>query len=193
MRPSIYSTQVAQSRDVRPLAYLLTFGTYGSWLHGDRRGSKDPRHNTLGTPVRGHSDFLRDFEKDRLKPSPVVINPPLRRVLEASFQETCQHRGWQLLAMNVRRQHVHIVVTASDVHSPERILNDLKAYGTRAARHAGLVGYDGNLWARHGSTRWLMAPPDVEAATEYVEHWQGADLPGSSWRSWKAMPLEGWQ
>ena len=27
-----------------PLAYLITFNTYGTWLHGDRRGSVDSNH-----------------------------------------------------------------------------------------------------------------------------------------------------
>jgi hypothetical protein len=36
-----------------PLAYLITFNTYGSWLHGDRRGSVDRFHNRYGTPRVG--------------------------------------------------------------------------------------------------------------------------------------------
>jgi hypothetical protein len=34
-----------------PLAYLITFPTYGTWLHGDERGSVDRDHNLPGTPV----------------------------------------------------------------------------------------------------------------------------------------------
>ena len=34
-----------------PLAYLITFTCYGSHLHGDERGSVDPKHNLFG----GHS------------------------------------------------------------------------------------------------------------------------------------------
>jgi hypothetical protein len=45
-----------------PLAYFLTFGTYGSWLHGDVRGSKDPRHNTLGDIPLPRDDFRRQRE-----------------------------------------------------------------------------------------------------------------------------------
>ena len=28
-----------------PLAYLITFRSYGTWLHGDKRGSVDRFHN----------------------------------------------------------------------------------------------------------------------------------------------------
>ena len=33
-----------------PLAYLITFRSYGTWLHGDERGSVDRFHNVYGTP-----------------------------------------------------------------------------------------------------------------------------------------------
>ena len=32
-----------------PLGYLITFRGYGTWLHGDRRGSVDRFHNRFGT------------------------------------------------------------------------------------------------------------------------------------------------
>jgi hypothetical protein len=35
----------------QPLAYLITFRCYGTWLHGEQRGSTDRRHyNRYGTP-----------------------------------------------------------------------------------------------------------------------------------------------
>ena len=31
-------------------SYFLTFTTYGTWLHGDTRGSVDREHNIVETP-----------------------------------------------------------------------------------------------------------------------------------------------
>ena len=33
-----------------PLAYLITFRTYGTWQHGDERGSVDREHNRYKSP-----------------------------------------------------------------------------------------------------------------------------------------------
>jgi hypothetical protein len=33
-----------------PLAYLITFRSYGTWLHGDQRGSIDRFHNRYKSP-----------------------------------------------------------------------------------------------------------------------------------------------
>lgn len=34
----------------KPLAYFISFRTYGSWLRGDERGWQDRRNNKYGTP-----------------------------------------------------------------------------------------------------------------------------------------------
>jgi hypothetical protein len=41
-----------------PLGYLITFRSYGSWLHGDRRGSVDRFHNRFGTPRIPHNEAM---------------------------------------------------------------------------------------------------------------------------------------
>ena len=43
-----------------PIAYFITFRTYGTWLHGDERGSTDRDHNAYDTP-------LLDPDADRLR------------------------------------------------------------------------------------------------------------------------------
>jgi hypothetical protein len=39
--------------DARPLAYHITFGTYGTRLHGDERGTVDRAMNKPGDPIIG--------------------------------------------------------------------------------------------------------------------------------------------
>jgi hypothetical protein len=34
-----------------PLAYFITFRAYGTWLHGDKRGSVDRHNNRYGALV----------------------------------------------------------------------------------------------------------------------------------------------
>jgi hypothetical protein len=52
-----------------PLAYLITFRTYGTWLHGDERYSMD-RHgkNIYGTPkVLPSKNLNRMMDEKRAK------------------------------------------------------------------------------------------------------------------------------
>ena len=51
-----------------PMGYLITFNTYGTWLHGDARGSVD-RHgkNIPGTPVIPANQKLLNVQKTKLR------------------------------------------------------------------------------------------------------------------------------
>ena len=109
-----------------------------------------------------------------LKQSPVTLNDALRKSVAAAIGEVCAYRNWSLEAINVRTNHVHVVVGASS--PPERVLTQFKSYATRRARAQGLVASKGRLWTRHGSTRYLWTERDVEAAMAYTIEAQGSPL-----------------
>jgi REP element-mobilizing transposase RayT len=92
------------------------------------------------------------------------------------MQEVCRHRGWVLRAANIRVNHVHAVLQAK--LSPERVMNDLKAWATRRVVEAGLRPRGTRLWVRHGSTRHLWRPEAVNAACAYTLERQGG---GARW------------
>jgi REP element-mobilizing transposase RayT len=91
-------------------------------------------------------------------------------VLGAVLQH-CEYKNWRLLAAHARTNHVHVIVDAP--LSPEKILNELKAYASRRLNQIGLDGPERRRWARHGSTRYLWNRDDVAAAIKYVADQQG--------------------
>jgi len=169
----------------RPLAYFLTFGTYGSRLHGDARGSVDRHSNELMSPRLPRDDFRRNVETRSLKTSVFTIDPAARRIIEASFAETCGIRGWTMLALNVRTSHVHVVLAG--LEAPEQGMHALKSNASRAVRQEGLVEQGASVWARHGSMRYLWNVEAVESAVRYTMERQGADLPGSDAARWRSV------
>ena len=150
-----------------PLAYLITFRCYGTWLHGDARGSYR-RNSRL---MSGVSDVpqrpgLETAERQQLKHPSIKLNARQRAVVEQSVREVCEHRRYSLRAINARTNHVHVVVSA--LSYPEPILDAFKSYATRALRRTGLLSAEVKPWARHGSTIYLWKERDVERAVEYV-------------------------
>lgn len=155
-----------------PLAYFITFHTYGTWLPGDPRGSVDAHHCIYGTPyVGGRSERRHAASGQRLAHPPIELRPEERTVVLRTTQEVCWHRGWDLHAVNVQVNHVHAVIRAD--HSPERVMNDLKAWSTRRVIEAGLRAHGTHIWVRHGSTRSLWRLEVVSAACAYVVAGQG--------------------
>ena len=157
-----------------PLAYLITFTTYGTWLHGDERGSVDREHNVYGTPHLAHNQQRESYEKFARKAEPVTLGNERRDVVGRTIAEVCAHRGWTLHELNVRTNHVHAVVSAP--YAPERIMNDFKSWATRRLRERGLFDDGRSPWTEHGSTRYLLKPVQLAAACRYVLDGQGRDL-----------------
>ena len=157
-----------------PLAYLITFRCYGTWLHGDNRGSMDRKHNVYGTPKIGANASLQQSDEAQRKHLSILLDGSQRKVVEDALREVCEHRKYLLRAISVRTNHVHTVVTA--MQKPEPILNSFKSYATRSLRHAGLASTALKLWARHGSTIYLWKERHVARAIEYVVLGQGDEL-----------------
>jgi REP element-mobilizing transposase RayT len=153
-----------------PLAYFITFRTFGTWLPGDRRGYVDPEHHGFDTPFAEPAPTVERSARLTSRASPLILSSAMQEAVQSAIRETCSFRAWWLLALNVRTNHVHAVVSASD--TPERVMNDLKAYATRRLAKDGLIVRNRPVWSRHGSTRYLWSESDIEAATAYVLHGQ---------------------
>ncbi len=157
-----------------PLAYFITFSCYGSWLHGDDRGSVDPEHNEFGRPFLLPDPIKREVEEQNRTQPEYILDAERRAIVLATVQEVTNYRKWTLLAVHVRSNHVHLVVSAKP--PPERVMNDIKSYASRALNRAGLDTPNRIRWTRHGSTRYLWKPEDVRAAVEYVVRQQGEPM-----------------
>lgn len=96
-----------------PLAYLISFRAYGTWLHGDRRGSVDRFHNRYRSPRIPANEQWRKYNLASLKQPPVKLGSQRRAAIEKAIRETCKIRGWVLIAFNARSNHIHTVVSAN--------------------------------------------------------------------------------
>jgi REP element-mobilizing transposase RayT len=158
-----------------PLAYLITFRTYGTWLHGDERGSTDRHNNIYRTPHIAADDRWKVHNEQRLKDEPLILNAEMRSIVEQAIRETCAIRDWHLSAINVRTNHAHTVVAAN--RKAELVLNAFKANATRMLKQAGLWTSDHSPWADKGSCRRIWNEQGVVNAINYVVNGQGGDLP----------------
>ena len=159
-----------------PIAYLITFRTYGTWLHGDERGSMSRHHNIYGTPKLKHEPNWIATNSERMKREPVVLNAKMRSIVEKAVSENCEFRGWNLYAINVRTNHAHIVVSAGG-RKPEPMLNALKSNATRLLRSSGAWNKDKSPWSDKGSNRYIWTAESLARACNYVRDHQGGDLP----------------
>jgi REP element-mobilizing transposase RayT len=160
-----------------PLAYFLTWTTYGTWLPGDERGWV-AKPGQMQPP-----DAQRRQTAERLMTEPALtLDPAQRRLVEDKIADHCRIRGWYLHIVNVRTQHVHVVVTAPG-YDPKVVMDELKAWCTRRLKEQDQVSRSRTgasrqkWWTQGGSKRWLNDATNLEEAVRYVADGQGDPTP----------------
>ena len=160
-----------EERFDEPLAFFITFRTYGTWLHGDPRGSVDRFHKRVGTPKLPPNRMRQQYEAGLLKRKPVRLTLKQREAAADGIREICKKRNWGLWAVNVRTNHAHVVVTAS-CHS-KKVRAALKANATKVMREQGGWRDSHSPWADKGSRVKIETRRHLIAAIVYVLYDQG--------------------
>jgi hypothetical protein len=155
-----------------PLAYFLTWTTYGTWLPGDERGWVE-KPGQFQPPNPG----LEAAARALLTEEPCVLNPDQRRLVEETIAKHCAIRGWHLHVVNCRTQHVHVVVTAPI--DPKVVRDQFKAWCTRHLKQQQRDSQSDpsrpvrvHWWTEGGSQRWLNDAKSLAEAIQYVRDWQ---------------------
>jgi REP element-mobilizing transposase RayT len=154
-----------------PLAYFITFTTYGTWLRGRAPGSVDREHNIPGTPFLPPDQELEREMLSAMRQEPYILDASRRRIVLRTIKEVASYRKWKLWAAHVRTNHVHLVITAAC--KPEKVMADMKAWCSRRLREAFNESSDRDRWTQHGSTRYLNDEKSLSAAVTYVIDFQG--------------------
>jgi REP element-mobilizing transposase RayT len=163
--------------------WFLTSTCYGNWLPGDPRGfvgnvyehrSFDPTrrrrvtHNVPETEYDRRMPGLYLASESRLKGEPIRLAVPHAEALLAQFQETAQHRKWELLAVAIMYNHFHIVVGVVGDPNPAKILGDFKSWATRRLNEQFGKPESESWWTYDGSKRKLSDDKAILAASHYV-------------------------
>lgn len=158
------------------LAYFITFSTYGTWLHGTDKGlgSVDARHNQPGTPFVEPDARRLQREREAMAQPMYVMDAPRRSIVRDAVVAICREKDWNLRALHVRSNHVHVVVGAA--REPGRLMSDLKARASRELNRAGLDTPDRKRWTRHGSTIHLFTLEKVSEKVRYTIEEQGPKM-----------------
>ena len=155
-----------------PLAYFLTWTCYGTWLHGDERGSVDREHRGPGLAFASTVKSRVAHHEAKLKSPALTLTPEARVIVESAIRDHCDYRDWNLFAINARTNHVHVVVACGDNITPEKVMTQFKAWATRRLHEKGLYKQSSKVWTQHGSTRRINDHPNLEKAVHYVTHCQ---------------------
>lgn len=163
--------------------WLFTNTTYGTWLPGNERGSvtsvRDPRadelvegsrleHDQYGTPWEGYIPGILSSAASLLKCPPIFLTLSHAEILLAQFQETAKYRKRTLHAVSIMPNHWHMMLTVPGDPDPDRVLTDIKAYGSRALNREFGKPASNTWWTMRGSKRKLATDAALAGAINYT-------------------------
>lgn len=151
---------------------FITWTTYGSWLPGDSRGwMKWQKGEQQPQPA------LNEWCKKRMQAKPVLLDAPQRQIVEDVIREHSQHRGWELHAVSVRSNHVHVAVTvvlrtgSQDYRVADglkRVRDQFKANATRVLRQGENPIRNEKTWTKGGDIQFIDSDEDLERVMIYI-------------------------
>lgn len=144
-----------------PLAFFITWPTYGTWLPGDERGWIEFRRGWQ-LPNRNFEKYCRACMTEKQ----VLLSHEERDIVLCQILETCEHRKWVHIASDCRSNHAHIVIGAPNT-SPKKIRADIKAWCTRRFRERSRPKQE-NWWAERGSIRFVWNETSLATVVQYV-------------------------
>lgn len=148
-----------------PLAFFLTWTTYGTWLPGDQRGWNRKHEGKTQEP----NPELEAAAKKKMTEPEFYLNESHQMVVKATIEKHCEIRGWELHVANPRTNHVHVVVTAPG-YTPNIVRDQLKAWCTRKLKEAGVDRE--NMWTEGGSKKSVNTPEELERVIFYASEGQ---------------------
>ena len=144
---------------------FITWTTYGSWLPGDVRGWRKTRAGT-----QKPQPLLANWCRERMKEEAVLLNEKQRRAVEQVFIRHAEIRGWELHTVNVRSNHIHVVVTAD--RPPNQVRDQFKANATRVLRELDEPVKNEKIWTRGGDVQLIDGESELESVIRYVSEAQ---------------------
>jgi REP element-mobilizing transposase RayT len=144
-----------------PITCFITWTTYGTWLPGDRRGWRKWKAGE-----QQPQPLLEDWCRDRMKEKPVVFNESQRKAVEKVIYDHSAIRGWELHALSVRSNHVHVAVTTAAL--PKQVRDQFKANGTRVLRELPNPVTNAKVWTKGGDIEFIEGAEELEQVVIYI-------------------------
>lgn len=172
--------------------WFLTATSYGTRLPGDTRGfvsnvddhqGGHVRHNEVWQPFDEDHPGLNDHARSMMAGPAIYFTREQAESILEQFQETALYRGWQLLAVAIMTDHVHIVVGVLGDPDPDTLHRDFKSYASRRLNQQWGKPPSETWWTKGGSKRKLK---DLEAIREKIAYVRSQPNPLVIWVA------EGW-
>ena len=129
----------------------VTFGTYGTRLHGGDRPTVDKQHNRWQEPFISRDPHREEFERLRMKFRPRFLTLEQRLSAEAELPLICERGGWAYRVCAAGPDHVHLLCDVVRAVHGEKVRRLVKRWLGQKLAEQGPPANGATWWAEEGS------------------------------------------
>ena len=138
----------------------ITFGTYGTRLHGGERITVDKQGNTLGDPFVHRDPELEAMKRNQMRGAPVHLSLEQRQFIQGEVPAICEQGGWLFRSCAAQHHdHIHILLDIPNAVHGEKVRRLLKRWLTQSLETRWPKPVGGRWWAEQGRTKRSSTPP----------------------------------
>jgi REP element-mobilizing transposase RayT len=142
----------------KTLGYMVTWTTYGSWLQGDnRRFVKDGQ-------ILPPDPDLKETNLRNLQKPPVSLTSEQKQIVNKAIIDKAEKLRQKVLAISVRKTHVHLVVGYDGVP----IETNVRHYKNAALVALRRYGFSGRVWSTGFNKRFCFDEKSLQNRIDYV-------------------------
>lgn len=146
----------------------ITFGTYGTRLHGSVAPTVDKSHNELGQPFLPKNQLRIECERQRMKFPPRYLTTDQRAFVEASLKAICDRGGWQYRTCAAQSDHVHVLCDVlREIHGA-KVRRLMKRWLGQAVSDKWPLPAGASWWAEEGSNIAIHDEPYLNNCFAYI-------------------------
>lgn len=157
-----------QRLDPHRTTWHITFGTYGTRLHGGDRPTVDRQHNQRGQPFVGRDPNRESIEQHRLRADPLRLTLEQARFAQQQMPSICERGGWNLRVCSAADDHIHVLADLVPAVHGEKARRLLKRWlGQAMTAKFGCPASD-TWWAEEGSNKPVQDERYLNNAYGYI-------------------------
>jgi hypothetical protein len=146
------SISLPEQQFLPPLTpWHITFGTYGTRLHGGKAPTVDKKHNERGTLFLPRNPSREESDRERMKFPPRYFTMVQRLLVEAQLPSICERGGWQFRTCAAGSDHVHLLCDVKPAVHGEQVRRLVKRWLGQALSTNWPLPDGATWWAEEGS------------------------------------------
>jgi REP element-mobilizing transposase RayT len=157
-----------QHLDPARTTWHITFGTYGTRLHGGERPSVDKWHNQLEEPFVEPNTAREQSARGRMKFAPRYLTAEQRSFTESALPAICQRGGWTYRTCAAAPDHVHLLCDVVPAVHGEKVRRLVKRRLNQALSERWPLADGATWWAEEGSNVAVRDEAYLNNAYKYI-------------------------